>query len=159
MLSGISPVLTPIAPASPMEVAYPECTEVLLGAYAVLCVGSAAQVGRIIYFHHNLFSFQFAFLAIQFAFSALRCVFYCALVLNSSWVLVNDETKCFARETVYGLPIFLQFAQFTLLVVFYCNRVNHYRWERIRTRVIIAYSTTNAVYMFLFSVWLTFIVI
>lgn len=91
----------------------------LTATYAILCLASGIQTFRIVIYRHNLRSFQFAFHLLCFIWTALRVLFFAS------------TTRWSTRYTlfVYWVPTDIQFATFSLMVVFYAYLLHKRVWE------------------------------
>jgi len=80
--------------------------------YLILALLCAFQCSRIIYYKHKLFSYQFGFLSLCLVFALLRFalfMFLCALNYSIGY------------DILYWIPFYIQFATFSLLVLFFAR--------------------------------------
>ncbi|KAN0030499.1 hypothetical protein ACTA71_009138 [Dictyostelium dimigraforme] len=125
----------------------------LLILYSSLTLIVSFQIIRILYNKHNIFSFRFGFLLLGFIWGLLRSLL---------WGLfdVFIEPKNFAGQvTFFLIPINVQFATFSLLVLFYAHVVHRTTWERYtRMRFTIVYLSVNIILLVLQIVWIVIFV-
>ncbi|EGC38238.1 hypothetical protein DICPUDRAFT_29057 [Dictyostelium purpureum] len=108
--------------------------------YTTVTLIVSFQIGRILYNKHNIFSFRFGFLVLGFVWGLTRAVFWCFF---DFWGNVSFTA-------FFYIPINIQFATFSLLVLFYAHVVHRATWERFtRKRFTIAYSSVNFILLVL----------
>lgn len=107
-------------------------------------------------FRHNLFSFQLGFLVLCFVWGIVRAVFWWLTpVLPEPSVaaigmLWYEYMVLFLFSSSFRIPINLQFATFSLLVLFYAHLVHRATWEKTMKRICTAtYIGTNVVFLIL----------
>ncbi|EAL67350.1 hypothetical protein DDB_G0280247 [Dictyostelium discoideum AX4] len=114
----------------------------LLILYSSLTLIVSFQIVRILYNKHNIFSFRFGFLLLGFIWGLLRAIFWGFFDIFSSNKAV--------LTTFFLIPINIQFATFSLLVLFYAHVVHRTTWERFtRMRFTIVYSSVNIILLVL----------
>jgi hypothetical protein len=84
---------------------------------ALLCVFVLFQIIRTIYYKHKILSFHFFFLVLCFLWMTLRVIY---------WFLL--DISCFILF-LYWLPICIEFATFSLLLVFFTYALNSTQWS------------------------------
>eukprot|EP00026_Physarum_polycephalum_P009186 Phypoly_transcript_09299.p1 GENE.Phypoly_transcript_09299~~Phypoly_transcript_09299.p1 ORF type:complete len:415 (+),score=36.99 Phypoly_transcript_09299:118-1362(+) len=112
----------------------------LLCQYCVFTLIVGFQITRILYYRHALVSFQLGFLILCFIWGILRIIF---------WSTVS-VTGVILSNVLLWIPLNIQFATFSLLVIFYAHLVHKSTWERYtKRRFAIAYVVINAVLLIL----------
>eukprot|EP01088_Endostelium_zonatum_P010671 TRINITY_DN2420_c0_g1_i1.p1 TRINITY_DN2420_c0_g1~~TRINITY_DN2420_c0_g1_i1.p1 ORF type:complete len:369 (-),score=10.60 TRINITY_DN2420_c0_g1_i1:125-1231(-) len=115
---------------------------ILTMEYFALALISAIQIFRIIWNRHNLLGWQFTFLLLCFIWSVFRiCVW---IMIPASNYFANFPSWLLFAIYWYGFTI--QFATFSLLVLFYVNVVHHDSWKQIRNYVFTAYIALNIIF-------------
>jgi len=111
---------------------------VLALLYGLITLVSLFQIARIIFYRHNLFHYQFGFLAYCFIWGILRSVF---------WLFVPWST--FYELLLQGAGLVVQFSTFSFLVLFYVQIVFKSRdqWADFRTLIIALYITINFIFL------------
>eukprot|EP01127_Copromyxa_protea_P021037 TRINITY_DN7131_c0_g1_i1.p1 TRINITY_DN7131_c0_g1~~TRINITY_DN7131_c0_g1_i1.p1 ORF type:complete len:390 (+),score=31.63 TRINITY_DN7131_c0_g1_i1:31-1200(+) len=130
-LGGIDPLPHPIAINS--------FSFVLFLLYSTITLVVVFQIGRIIYYRHNLFHYQFLFLIYCLSWGVLRSVF---------WLLIpwTSNQELFLQ----GFSIQVQFWTFTLVVLFYMQMIHKIQknWAEYRTRCFLFYLGINFLFFF-----------
>jgi hypothetical protein len=116
--------------------------------YTILTLAVGFQISRILYYRHNIFSFQLGFLSLCFIWGVIRaCFWWLFPVLSSPWGI--------PAMTLLWLPVNLQFSTFSLLVLFFAHLVHRATWEKSTKKVfVIAYVATNVIFIIVQTVWL-----
>ena len=119
-------------------------TAVLITFYSLICLIAFIQLLRIFYYKHRILSFHFGFLLCVFTWNILRILFFIR-----SW-------STLATYIFYWYPIDIQFATFSLLVVYYAylTYVPLRLWSRKRSLVITVYTLVNLSVFFLTSCYI-----
>jgi len=114
----------------------------------VLTCAVGFQIARILYYRHNYISFQFGFLLLCFFWGVVRSFFWGFLpVIDDGWV----------ASILQWLPVNLQFATFSLLVLFFVHLVQKSNGAKdLQKQYVIAYAVVNVVLLTLQGVWLGF---
>ncbi|KYQ92171.1 hypothetical protein DLAC_07012 [Tieghemostelium lacteum] len=117
----------------------------LFVSYTIITLIILFQIGRILYNKHNIFSFRFGFLVLGLLWGIMRTLLWLVIESNSQMgVLI-----------LFSIPINIQFATFSLLVLFYAHVVHRHSWERVtKKRFTIAYCIVNVVLLILQCVWI-----
>eukprot|EP00753_Platysulcus_tardus_P005377 PLAT13234.1.p1 GENE.PLAT13234.1~~PLAT13234.1.p1 ORF type:complete len:382 (-),score=112.04 PLAT13234.1:94-1170(-) len=110
----------------------------LAGAYAICFLLVIAQAVRMVREKHRLASFQSAFLAICALWMPMRVIMFLKTVFTSVW-----STQ--ALLVLYWVPTSVQFATFSLLVLFYGHVVHRKAWRRVSRYAYTIYGLVNAV--------------
>jgi len=115
--------------------------------YAILFIFEGLQLFRIFYYRHKKKSFQVGFLSLCFFWNLLRVLFFAWLLTSSNKTLII---------IVYWIPINIQFATFSLLVVFYAHlhHTQKSEWYALKRRYIGLYVILNALFFILAVVWM-----
>eukprot|EP01137_Pigoraptor_chileana_P000170 Opistho-2@35870 len=79
------------------------------------------QLARIVYYRHKKLSYQSMFLSLCFLWAVLRTVLF-GLTLITNWSLA-------VYRFIYCVPITLQFATFSLLVLYFAQVVHKTKWQ------------------------------
>eukprot|EP00727_Mastigamoeba_balamuthi_P007613 m51a1_g3472 hypothetical protein (362) ;mRNA; r:747850-749373 len=116
---------------TPARVSYPFY---LAAVFAALALAVVFQTARILCNRHNVLSFQLAFYALCFLWVVLRAVFF---ALTSFY----DTPVTFFF--LYSLPTNVQFATFSLLVLYLVQRTHYAQWPQIRRPAFLVYAGTN----------------
>ncbi|KAM9985424.1 hypothetical protein ACTFIZ_008963 [Dictyostelium cf. discoideum] len=120
----------------------------LLILYSSLTLIVSFQIIRILYNKHNIFSFRFGFLLLGFIWGLLRAIFW------GFFDIFSNSSKA-VQNSFFLIPINIQFATFSLLVLFYAHVVHRTTWERFtRMRFTIVYSSVNIILLVLQIVWI-----
>lgn len=106
----------------------------ILVLYCIVGFACLFQISRILYYRHLVKSFQFGFLSI--------CLVWC--ILRSIFFMYGGNLTGYSLMLVYWLPVDLQFATFSLLVMFYAFLLYQYEWEERRRCAVFAYCIINA---------------
>lgn len=101
--------------------------------YGSICVASGVQSARILLNRHSITSFQFAFHILCFLWTSLRTTFFA-----STAPLPRTLTLL-----IYWFPIDIQFATFSLMVVFYAYVIYKREWESKRALLLTVYIIAN----------------
>eukprot|EP01102_Stenamoeba_stenopodia_P008545 TRINITY_DN2463_c0_g1_i1.p1 TRINITY_DN2463_c0_g1~~TRINITY_DN2463_c0_g1_i1.p1 ORF type:complete len:399 (-),score=78.97 TRINITY_DN2463_c0_g1_i1:201-1397(-) len=113
--------------------------------YGVLSIPILFQIARILYNRHNVWSFQFSFLAINFCWAILRMVF---------WILAQSPTEtAWGMTILYWIPFNLQFATFCLLVLFYASVVHKNKWQVYRRIYFAVFWIASTLLLIMTTVW------
>ncbi|KAN0028361.1 hypothetical protein ACTFIV_010203 [Dictyostelium citrinum] len=121
----------------------------LLILYSSLTLIVSFQIIRILYNKHNIFSFRFGFLLLGFIWGLLRAIFW------GLFDVFSLPANYVAQTTFFLIPINIQFATFSLLVLFYAHVVHRTTWERFtRMRFTIVYLSVNIILLVLQIVWI-----
>ncbi|GAM18100.1 hypothetical protein SAMD00019534_012750 [Acytostelium subglobosum LB1] len=116
--------------------------------YLAITLVVAFQIGRIIYNKHKKFSWRSGFLLLGFLWGALRTVFWLTFGVNQNQLVA---------EMLFSIPINIQFATFSLLVLFYAHVVHRSTWETSTKAIFsIAYISINVLLFILQCVWIAF---
>eukprot|EP01103_Thecamoeba_quadrilineata_P011356 TRINITY_DN2693_c0_g1_i1.p1 TRINITY_DN2693_c0_g1~~TRINITY_DN2693_c0_g1_i1.p1 ORF type:complete len:324 (+),score=19.27 TRINITY_DN2693_c0_g1_i1:90-1061(+) len=107
--------------------------------YLLLTIAEGFQIARIIYYRHNLFSFQCGFLLLCFTWGIARWLFFLLVCIV--------ESNAMSISYLYWLTFNLQFATFSLLVLFYAYVVNKHKSEAWRKRSLIVYVIVNVLFL------------
>lgn len=91
------------------------------------------QLLQILYYRHNLRSFHFAFLSLVFLWTALRGVFFAETMRWPVGLVLF----------LYTFPLDLQFATFSLVVVYLAFLYYRRRRDRARSLVVAVYAVAN----------------
>ncbi|KAF2076616.1 hypothetical protein CYY_002102 [Polysphondylium violaceum] len=119
-------------------------TLILFILYSILTIMVLFQIIRILVNKHNIFSFRFGFLAIGCVWSIFRTIFWAISGLP------DTKAAALANDVFLYIPINLQFATFSLLVLFYAHVVHRATWEgSTRKRFTIAYAVVNTILLIL----------
>lgn len=109
----------------------------LVGVYSVLWIFSGIQTSRILIYRHSITSFQFAFHILCFSWNLLRAVFF------------GSGVKPWPKEvilSIYWYPIDIQFATFSLIVMYYAfllHRIDKRRSDAQSALIVWCYVITN----------------
>jgi len=116
--------------------------------YTVLTLAVGFQISRILYYRHNIYSFQLGFLSLCFIWGIIRaCFWWLFPVVSNPWGVI--------AMTLLWVPVNLQFATFSLLVLFYAHLVHRATWEKSTKKIFaITYIAINVVFIIVQSVWL-----
>jgi len=119
----------------------------LAALYAFLCLFEGFQLLRIVYYRHKILSFQFGFLVLCFFWALLRALFF-----GFFMSLGNIP----AYLIVYWSPINIQFATFSLLVVYYAHLHHKQKseWYSLKRRYTGLWATLNCLFLLLAISWL-----
>jgi hypothetical protein len=101
--------------------------------YLALCGASFVQMARILVNWHSVWGFHFPFLLLCFAFGVLRVAFF----------VYNQASSELLTSFLFWSPINVQFAAFTLVVVYHANVLYKRTWEDIRKTVYCVYLLVN----------------
>jgi uncharacterized membrane protein len=101
--------------------------------YSFLCLLSLVQLCRILYYKHNIRSFHFAFLLCTFTWSLFRCIFF------GSWASLSSVFSLI----LFWFPVDIQFATFSLIVVYYAYLLYKHNWNRRRKFIFAVYGVIN----------------
>ncbi|GAM23495.1 hypothetical protein SAMD00019534_066700, partial [Acytostelium subglobosum LB1] len=116
--------------------------------YISITLVVAFQIGRIIYNKHKKFSFRFGFLFLGLLWGVLRSVF---------WLTFYVDTNGLVSNLLLNIPINIQFATYSLLVLFYAHVVHRKTWEQSTKKLFtIIYVCVNTVLLVLQCVWIAF---
>jgi hypothetical protein len=100
--------------------------------YLSLCAFSGYQTCRILcYSRHDVRSFQVAFLVLVFVWAFLRALFFVY-----TW-------STFTLLVLFWVPMDIQFATFSLLIVSYAHLVHRNEWNFYKTVYLALYTGTN----------------
>jgi len=96
----------------PINMVVNSYTFVLMLMYLAITSVVGFQIIRILYYKHNLLAFQFSFLSLSFVWAIIRCIyfFWCP-----NWYTISPSLS----DALYLVPYWLQFATFSLLILFY----------------------------------------
>jgi len=105
------------------------------------------QLFRIFYYRHKKQSFQVGFLSLCFFWNLLRILFFAWLLNTSSKTLI---------VIAYWVPINIQFATFSLLVVYYAHlhHTQKSEWYALKRRYVSLYIVLNVLFFILAAVWI-----
>jgi len=124
---------------------------VLFLLYAVITLIAGFQIGRIIFYRHNLLHFQFLFLVYCFVWGMLRSVF---------WLLIPWTAP--QELCLQGLGLQVQFWTFTLVILFFFQMIHKIEktWKDVRVLAMSLYLLVNTIFLsgFIAYAVLTFIV-
>eukprot|EP01114_Cavostelium_apophysatum_P014965 TRINITY_DN3994_c0_g1_i1.p1 TRINITY_DN3994_c0_g1~~TRINITY_DN3994_c0_g1_i1.p1 ORF type:complete len:356 (-),score=63.33 TRINITY_DN3994_c0_g1_i1:291-1358(-) len=111
--------------------------------YGILFLFEIIQFFRIVYYRHKFRSFQVAFLFLCWFWALLRIIFFSAFI-NIDWT----EDSAWLYLIVYWLPINVEFATFSLLVVYYAHLQHKQKteWWNFKRKYIITYSLVNGAF-------------
>jgi hypothetical protein len=125
----------------------------LLVCYAALLGVVLAQAGRIVHHRHSKRSFQWVFLLLCGPWMALRVVLLAlALVYGRAGVPVGVFVP------LAWLPLNLEVASYTLLIVFFAQVIYRPTWEqRHRRRAIVGWVSGNAAFLVMTVVWMALV--
>jgi len=117
-------------------------TFLLFFIYLSIILVSLFQIARIIFYGHNIWGWQFGFLALCIPFAALRCLFF--LLFD-----VLSEVGIVLFFALYWIPSAIQFATFSLLVLFYAHIYwrTEKQWEKKKTRYVLTFVLCNVFYI------------
>jgi hypothetical protein len=126
--------------------------------YGVLIVATVFQIGRILYYRHKLVSFQVGFLVLCFFWMALRIGACVALVCL--W----DNYPDWAYIALFSLPANLEFATFSLLVLFYASvikkNLDKQQWEKgHRVGFTVAFTVSNIAFLCIQIAWIAYVLV
>jgi len=108
-------------------------------SYLILTIVVIFQISRILYYRHNLYSFQLGFLVLCLVWGILRSIFFSVITVVKSDVVLY---------TLQWLPMNLQFATFSLLVLFYAHLVHRATWETSTKKIFtVIYFVTNFIFI------------
>eukprot|EP01112_Ceratiomyxa_fruticulosa_P014564 TRINITY_DN4185_c0_g1_i1.p1 TRINITY_DN4185_c0_g1~~TRINITY_DN4185_c0_g1_i1.p1 ORF type:complete len:348 (-),score=32.02 TRINITY_DN4185_c0_g1_i1:100-1143(-) len=116
--------------------------------YSFVAIAVGFQLSRILYYRHNLLSFQFGFLLIGFIWSLLRSIFW------GLFPIVDQVT--WGITVLLWIPVNFEFATFSLLVLFFAHLVNKTTWEKIKNRYVVVFAGINIILLILQCVWIGF---
>jgi len=118
--------------------------------YGILTCSVGFQIARILYYRHNYISFQFGFLLLCFVWGLMRSCFWGLFyVISDPWT--------WQASILQSYPVNLQFATFSLLVLFFVHLVNRSNGARdLHKAYVISYVVINIILVILQSVWLGF---
>jgi len=108
--------------------------------YFAMLVVVVVQLARILWYKHNLWSFQFSFLVLCFIWSTLRGFYY----------MFRPQLRdaIAARSWLEWIPVNVEFATISMLVVFYASLAYKQTWRQThRLRVLLAYAVTNVLFV------------
>jgi hypothetical protein len=113
-------------------------TLVLDFTYIILFGICSFQIGRIIYYRHSLQSFHFGFLLLALLGTVLRICFFTPWPVNFPALL---------GTALLWFPTDVQFAMYSLLLVFYKYMVSTHRrtWDETKNRVFMIFWICNLV--------------
>jgi hypothetical protein len=119
--------------------------EVLLTSYQLL---------RIVYYKHKFVHYQSAFLGLCWLWSLLRAVYFLLLQPQPYILGIAPNESASARansimaNVFYWLPFNIQFATFSLLVLYYAEVIYKKNWRRKRRRQFVSiYCIVNIVFL------------
>eukprot|EP00128_Syssomonas_multiformis_P008161 Colp12_sorted_trinity150504_noHs@71 len=110
----------------------PHLNTALAVLYSILFLICVFQLCRIFYFRHKKASYQTYFLALCLVWTVIRAIFlgfcYRDWVTMPSWLL----------RILYWLPINVQFATYSLVVLYFAQVVHKHDWEKSYKRMFYA---------------------
>jgi hypothetical protein len=112
-------------------------------AYFLIVFISGFQIGRILYYGHNILHYQFIFLCYCFVWGVLRTIF---------WLFLPWEP--FHELILQGLSAVIQVATFSYLVLFYAE-ISYKaggQWHQLRKRTYFIYVLCNVLFLLCLSV-------
>src|SRR5437868_1997516 len=101
--------------------------------YTILCIASLVQLSRILYYKHNIRSFHFAFLLLTFTWSLFRILFFGT----------TSSIPSLFSLILFWFPVDIQFATFSLIVVFYSYLLHKHNWNKRRVFILSVYLLVN----------------
>lgn len=115
--------------------------------YTVLTLAVGFQISRILYYRHNLYSFQLGFLSLCFIWGVIRaCFWWLFPIISEPWGV--------SAMALLWVPVNLQFATFSLLVLFFAHLVHRATWEKSTKKIFaISYIAINVIFFVVQSVW------
>jgi len=96
--------------------------------YFLAFLWCAYQLGCIVYYGHKKASYQGYFLMLCLGWTFLRFFFF--LTFAQEWVSFEYDLR--VSSTLYWIPVHIQFATFTLLVLFFAHVVHKDTWTRTK---------------------------
>eukprot|EP00164_Ancoracysta_twista_P006495 GFYU01009048.1.p1 GENE.GFYU01009048.1~~GFYU01009048.1.p1 ORF type:complete len:370 (-),score=56.30 GFYU01009048.1:35-1144(-) len=124
-------------------------TILLIALYALLILTCVVQISRILYYRHNLISYQVGFLAFCLMWTTFRVAF---------WSISTDADATLSL-VLFWLPINIEFATFSLLALYYAHLVqilkrNKAEWEsHLKRKYFLIYVVVNVILFLLNATW------
>eukprot|EP00013_Stygamoeba_regulata_P004596 CAMPEP_0177638428 /NCGR_PEP_ID=MMETSP0447-20121125/5484_1 /TAXON_ID=0 /ORGANISM="Stygamoeba regulata, Strain BSH-02190019" /LENGTH=383 /DNA_ID=CAMNT_0019140391 /DNA_START=1522 /DNA_END=2673 /DNA_ORIENTATION=- len=112
--------------------------------YFLLSAVVAFQLSRILWYKHDLKSFQFGFLSLCFVWGIFRAIYF----------LLFGVLPPTAGLVLFATPYPIQFATFSLLVVFYAQVLHSHEWQERKRVFKIMYLASNGFFIMCFFVLL-----
>eukprot|EP01137_Pigoraptor_chileana_P029035 Opistho-2@13707 len=121
---------------------------ILVGLYALPFCYCGFQLGLILYHRHKKASYHTYFLLLCLSWITLRIIFFGIwshdLGLPDSWAI----------RLIYWLPLHIQFATFSLLVLFYAQVIHRENWvQKFRVIFVASWVAVNVTLLALFIGW------
>lgn len=120
---------------------------VILTLFCLFSIFPGVQLFRIWLNRHSMKSYQVLFLTLCFFWAFFRSVFWFAELMELSLFTP------YIRLLIFWIPANIQFAMFSLLLIFFTRMLYKKQWYKYKSRCWIAFWVTNAILALIIALW------